>query len=171
MRPADYLLTLIIATCSFLKLHSHIHPRSITEFSYRYNSADVAHIYLSFLLSGAPLPASSTAPSTNGTSATNGTTPRANNSTPDPNALSAGRAAQAAASASSTDPREAELACILAALEADGMPVHDISGNEMAKSHARYLVGGRKNVENERLFRFGEFSSAADDVFNTSYRG
>jgi threonine dehydratase len=30
----------------------------------------------------------------------------------------------------------------------------DISDNEMAKSHARYLVGGRSIVENERLFRF-----------------
>lgn len=30
----------------------------------------------------------------------------------------------------------------------------DISSNELAKSHARYLVGGRSHVPNERLFRF-----------------
>lgn len=30
----------------------------------------------------------------------------------------------------------------------------DISHNELAKSHARYLVGGRQSVPNERLFRF-----------------
>lgn len=30
----------------------------------------------------------------------------------------------------------------------------DISHNELAKTHARYLVGGRQSVPNERLFRF-----------------
>jgi len=30
----------------------------------------------------------------------------------------------------------------------------DISSNELAKSHARYLVGGRSHVPDERLFRF-----------------
>lgn len=34
------------------------------------------------------------------------------------------------------------------------MEPRDISDNEMAKSHARYLIGGRKKVENERVFRF-----------------
>lgn len=31
----------------------------------------------------------------------------------------------------------------------------DISDNEMAKSHARYMIGGANNIENERVFRFG----------------
>lgn len=30
----------------------------------------------------------------------------------------------------------------------------DISDNEMAKSHARYLSGGRSKVPDERMFRF-----------------
>ena len=30
----------------------------------------------------------------------------------------------------------------------------DISANELAKSHARYLIGGKCNVNRERLFRF-----------------
>lgn len=30
----------------------------------------------------------------------------------------------------------------------------DISNNELAKAHARYLIGGRNNVEHERLYRF-----------------
>lgn len=30
----------------------------------------------------------------------------------------------------------------------------DISSNELAKTHARYIIGGRKDVQNERLFRF-----------------
>lgn len=36
------------------------------------------------------------------------------------------------------------------------MIAHDISHDEMAKSHARYMVGGPSNVINERLFRFGK---------------
>lgn len=35
-----------------------------------------------------------------------------------------------------------------------GMNARDISGDELAKSHIRYLVGGRSNAENERLFAF-----------------
>ncbi|KAI8872703.1 threonine dehydratase [Ramicandelaber brevisporus] len=34
------------------------------------------------------------------------------------------------------------------------MHATDLSHNELAKSHARYLVGGRSSVPNERLFRF-----------------
>ncbi len=33
-------------------------------------------------------------------------------------------------------------------------PLVDMSDNEMAKLHTRYMVGGRANAENERLFRF-----------------
>lgn len=39
----------------------------------------------------------------------------------------------------------------------DGRPTFvatDISNNELAKTHVRYIVGGRKSVPNERLFRF-----------------
>ena len=32
----------------------------------------------------------------------------------------------------------------------------DISDDEFAKSHARYLVGGKYNVPHERIFRFGQ---------------
>ncbi|KAF2085167.1 threonine dehydratase-like protein [Saccharata proteae CBS 121410] len=39
--------------------------------------------------------------------------------------------------------READLADLLIRLEQDGMPATDLSGNELAKSHIRYLVGGR----------------------------
>lgn len=44
---------------------------------------------------------------------------------------------------------------LLALLQADNYPVEDMTDNEMAKLHVRYMVGGRGNgVENERLFRF-----------------
>ena len=34
------------------------------------------------------------------------------------------------------------------------MPAEDMSHNELAKSHSRYLIGGRAVVPDERLFRF-----------------
>ncbi|KAF9429096.1 hypothetical protein BGZ76_001823 [Entomortierella beljakovae] len=36
----------------------------------------------------------------------------------------------------------------------EGMEAFDISEDEMAKSHARYMIGGRSEAVNERLFRF-----------------
>ena len=44
---------------------------------------------------------------------------------------------------------------IVAALREGGYPVVDMSDNEMAKLHVRYMVGGRASgMQNERLFRF-----------------
>ena len=40
-------------------------------------------------------------------------------------------------------------------LEEKGMKAYDISDDELAKSHSRYMIGGAERVENERLFRFG----------------
>lgn len=44
-------------------------------------------------------------------------------------------------------------ACMAAALGA-GVTVLDMSGNEMAKLHLRFMVGGRSPAANERLIRF-----------------
>ncbi|TPX53223.1 threonine ammonia-lyase [Synchytrium endobioticum] len=49
--------------------------------------------------------------------------------------------------------RPSETSSIINTLTSHGMKAMDISMNEMAKAHARYLVGGRKEVKNERLFR------------------
>jgi threonine dehydratase len=54
--------------------------------------------------------------------------------------------------------RQAEVAGVLSALDQQGMKGFDISDNEMAKSHARYMIGGANLVENERIFRFGMHS-------------
>lgn len=43
---------------------------------------------------------------------------------------------------------------LLAELTEQELPVEDLSDNEMAKLHVRYMVGGRAQVENERLLRF-----------------
>ena len=43
---------------------------------------------------------------------------------------------------------------LIAELREGGYPVLDMSDNEMAKLHMRYMVGGRASVENERLLRF-----------------
>ncbi|KAN0116382.1 threonine dehydratase I [Russula decolorans] len=53
-----------------------------------------------------------------------------------------------------TSSRAKEVASVLDELELGGMNGHDISDDEMAKSHARYLIGGASDVPNERLFRF-----------------
>ncbi|CAG8508654.1 12821_t:CDS:2 [Ambispora leptoticha] len=87
---------------SFVQLYNHIHPRPITEFSYRYSDSEKAWIFMSFIVQN----------------------------------------------------REKEVPEILEDLQKNGMQGQDISENEMAKSHARYLVGGRSRVENERLYRF-----------------
>lgn len=50
--------------------------------------------------------------------------------------------------------REHELAETLRRISGCGMTPTDLSGNELAKSHIRYLVGGRSNVSDERLFMF-----------------
>ncbi len=50
--------------------------------------------------------------------------------------------------------REAEISELFALLRQNGIEPIDASHNEMAKMHARYLVGGRKQVDDERLFRF-----------------
>jgi threonine dehydratase len=43
----------------------------------------------------------------------------------------------------------------IAGLRADGLSVVDMSGDEMAKVHVRYLVGGRApGLSNEQVFRF-----------------
>ena len=48
----------------------------------------------------------------------------------------------------------AETGKLLATLEAAAIPTLDLSDNEMAKLHARHLVGGRAHAVNEVLYRF-----------------
>ncbi len=50
------------------------------------------------------------------------------------------------------DPAERE--AVRAAIAAAGCPVTDLSDNEMAKLHVRYMVGGRAPASDERVFRF-----------------
>ncbi|KAK9325782.1 tryptophan synthase beta subunit-like PLP-dependent enzyme [Lipomyces orientalis] len=52
------------------------------------------------------------------------------------------------------DNRDIEVPAILDELSANGMKGVDLSDNELAKSHARYLVGGKAKVDNERIYRF-----------------
>lgn len=93
----------------FAALQNIIHPRSITEFSYRYSHSSHANVFVSF------------------------------------NVIN----------------RDKELAQIMEIMSSDkfGYEVVDISNNELAKTHGRYLVGGKPPVEetkprDERLFTF-----------------
>lgn len=94
---------------TFFTLHSHIHPRAVTEFIYRYNVVgDRAHVLMSFKLQ--------------------------------------------------TSERQTEVQEILNAMEKTDMKAYDISDDEFAKSHVRYMIGGRQEVPNERVLRFGTTS-------------
>ena len=50
--------------------------------------------------------------------------------------------------------RNAELQDLFRRLSKDGMHAADLSNDELAKSHIRYLIGGRSNVQDERLYMF-----------------
>ncbi|KKY18021.1 putative threonine biosynthetic [Phaeomoniella chlamydospora] len=54
----------------------------------------------------------------------------------------------------SASTREAELSSLFNRLEANSMRAIDISDDELAKTHIRFLVGGRSNVSSERLYMF-----------------
>ncbi|CBQ72308.1 probable ILV1-anabolic serine and threonine dehydratase precursor [Sporisorium reilianum SRZ2] len=144
---------------AFLKLHNHINPRMVTEFSYRYGDSTKAQILLSFMLNGSKAPAVASAETQAPEAVPVPDIPTSTSSEPATLASStaslADTTAQLSASlAASTLSSSSELDSILAALTADGMTPIDLSGDEVSKSHLRYLVGGKTNVPNERIFRF-----------------
>jgi threonine dehydratase len=51
---------------------------------------------------------------------------------------------------------ETEVKEVLDGWKSEGMHGWDVSHNELAKTHGRYMVGGRHQVPNERIFRFGK---------------
>lgn len=61
--------------------------------------------------------------------------------------------------------RTRDLSDLLSRLAAESMAGTDLSGDELAKSHIRYLVGGRSTVTDERLFMF-EFPERQGALFN-----
>ncbi|KAJ1020772.1 hypothetical protein NDA16_004163 [Ustilago loliicola] len=151
---------------AFLRLHNHIHPRAVTEFSYRYGDKKNAQILLSFMLNGTKTPAPPAAAAA-GEAPTTGAMPVPEGVTNSTSAELAPSRSLASSTASLSDPTRladslaastlsggSELESILAGLAADGMTAIDISGDEVSKSHLRYLVGGKISVENERIFRF-----------------
>ena len=50
--------------------------------------------------------------------------------------------------------RETELSSLFSRLDSTSMKAIDVSEDELAKTHIRYLVGGRSNIANERLYMF-----------------
>lgn len=91
---------------AFADLISQVMPHSVTEFSYRYVTSDVANILIGISLTGA------------------------------------------------ASERVQELQALMDRINNAGMEATDLSGDELAKSHIRYLVGGRSNVADERLYMF-----------------
>ena len=64
-----------------------------------------------------------------------------------------------------TASRSSDLADLLVRLHSEGMDARDLSDDELAKSHIRYLVGGRSAVADERLFSF-EFPERPGALYN-----
>lgn len=60
--------------------------------------------------------------------------------------------------------RAMELSDLIERLGHNGMTAQDLSGDELAKSHIRYLVGGRSGVSDERLYMF-EFPERPGSLF------
>ncbi|KAI5921061.1 threonine dehydratase [Camillea tinctor] len=62
-----------------------------------------------------------------------------------------------------------ELQALMNRITDTGMSVTDLSGDELAKSHIRYLVGGRSNVADERsyMFNFPERPGALEKFLRT----
>lgn len=54
----------------------------------------------------------------------------------------------------SVNDRSKELPAVMNAIHKAGFKAWDLSDNEMAKSHGRYLVGGKSYVPNERIIAF-----------------
>jgi len=65
--------------------------------------------------------------------------------------------------------RSQELRSIIGRIEERGMEVTDLSGDELARSHIRHMIGGRSDVANERLytFRFPERPGALERFLRT----
>lgn len=107
-KEVSFVVTIPERAGEFAKLQQIIHPRAITEFSYRYSGSDLANVYVSF------------------------------------NVLN----------------KNKEVASIIDTMTNNehNYEVVDISENEVAKTHGRYLVGGKcgnfSKTNREKLFQF-----------------
>lgn len=66
--------------------------------------------------------------------------------------------AASAAAAPTRAAREKEVNELLEKMAEAGMQGLDLSDDEFAKSHVRHMIGGKVDLPEERLYRFGEFS-------------
>ncbi|ETN38596.1 threonine ammonia-lyase, biosynthetic [Cyphellophora europaea CBS 101466] len=57
-------------------------------------------------------------------------------------------------SVASAATRDDELEALFTRLATEGMVAHDVSGDELTKTHIRYFMGGRSSAPDERLFMF-----------------
>lgn len=65
------------------------------------------------------------------------------------------RSSPSSASGPSPEARRQEVESILKTFGENEIEAVDLSEDEFAKSHVRHLVGGRSEVQDERIFRFG----------------
>ena len=126
---------------AFADLIETIQPMNVTEFAYRYARDTEAHVLLGVSLPSTPYSSSSVSvPSSPLTSQP--TSPKL--STPDSNSPNS----------SSKSPCNEQIRHLIHRLRTRNMHATNLSDDELAKTHVRYLVGGRSAVPDERLFLF-----------------
>ncbi len=116
---------------AFAELVAHVMPHAVTEFSYRYATAEAANVLLGISLGGA---ASQRAAELQGLM---------------DRIRGAGAGNGNGGNGGGTGEEEGGKTTTTVEME-----VKDLSGDELAKSHVRYLVGGRSDVADERLYMF-----------------
>lgn len=89
---------------AFAELVRAVLPHAVTEFSYRYSTADSANVLMGMSVNAAT--------------------------------------------------RDADLLNLIERLSRNGIKAADLSGDELVKSHIRYLVGGQSACQDERLYKF-----------------
>ena len=125
---------------AFADLVETIQPMNVTEFAYRYARDTEAHVLLGVSLPTVSLPAASY-PSSD----------IFEPNYPSPTSESATTASPLSSSSSSCDE---QIRDVIRRLRARNMHATNLSDDELAKTHVRYLVGGRSAVPDERLFLF-----------------
>ena len=124
---------------AFAELVETIQPMNVTEFAYRYARDTEAHVLL-----GVSLP----------TTALNAA-PYPSPEASEPNSpMSPSSSAHLPSSSSAPSSCDGQVRDVIRRLRARNMHATNLSDDELAKTHVRYLVGGRSAVPDERLFLF-----------------
>ena len=130
---------------AFADLIETIQPMNVTEFAYRYSRDTEAHVLLGVSLPTIPYSSSSSSLSA---------IPSPLPSQPSSPKLAPNSEAPITSTSTSSSPCDEQIRDLIHRLRTRNMHATNLSDDELAKTHVRYLVGGRSAVPDERLFLF-----------------